>query len=81
MGPPFLYGLVYFCHLPIPKIDPSSRNDLKFRRTRLKGIPPAWHTRFQSHKSPPWYLRVVNGPTSLGPNPARTRKYKPEPDI
>ena len=25
-------------------------------------------------------LRVVNGPTSLGPNPARTRKYKPEPD-
>ena len=23
--------------------------------------------------------RVVNGPTSSGPNPARTRKYKPEP--
>ena len=22
--------------------------------------------------------RVVNGPTSSGPNPARTRKYKPE---
>ena len=27
--------------------------------------------------SPP---RVVNGPTSSGPNPARTRKYKPEPE-
>ena len=26
-----------------------------------------------------WQSRVVNGPTSLGPNPARTRKYKPEP--
>ena len=24
-------------------------------------------------------VRVVNGPTSSGPNPARTRKYKPEP--
>ena len=24
--------------------------------------------------------RVVNGPTSSGPNPARTRKYKPEPE-
>ena len=23
--------------------------------------------------------RVVNGPTSSGPNPARSRKYKPEP--
>ena len=23
--------------------------------------------------------RVVNGPTSSGPNPARTRIYKPEP--
>ena len=23
--------------------------------------------------------RVVNGPTSSGPNPIRTRKYKPEP--
>ena len=23
--------------------------------------------------------RVVNGPTSSGPNPARTQKYKPEP--
>ena len=25
-------------------------------------------------------FRVVNGPTSPGPNPARTRKYKPEPN-
>ena len=25
-----------------------------------------------------WQSRVVNGTTSLGPNPARTRKYKPE---
>ena len=24
-------------------------------------------------------LRVVNGPTNSGPNPARTQKYKPEP--
>ena len=23
---------------------------------------------------------VVNGPTSSGPNPARTQKYKPEPE-
>ena len=26
-----------------------------------------------------WY-RVVNGPTSIGQNPARTRKHKPEPE-
>ena len=25
------------------------------------------------------YVRVVNGPTNSGPNPARIRKYKPEP--
>ena len=25
------------------------------------------------------YVRVVNGPTNSGPNPAQTRKYKPEP--
>ena len=24
--------------------------------------------------------RVVNGPTSSGPNPARARKFKPEPE-
>ena len=24
-------------------------------------------------------VRVVNGPTGLGPNPAQTRNYKPEP--
>ena len=23
--------------------------------------------------------RIVNGPTNSGPNPTRTRKYKPEP--
>ena len=27
-----------------------------------------------------WLSRVVNGPTSWGPNPARTRKCKPKPE-
>ena len=26
------------------------------------------------------YDRAVNGPTSSGPNPVRSRKYKPEPE-
>ena len=34
-----------------------------------------WHKRFRADRT-----RVVNELTSPGPNPARTRKYKPEPE-